>query len=88
MYNNLHMALYSEVNHDILCEVSMYVSMEALQGWEMGRASLSVCLQHLSYTLGCTSLHPGSPAEARKGSHGAGEGEEGAELVETATLFK
>ena len=40
----------------------MYVSMEALQGWEMGRASLSVCHQHLSYTLGCTSLHPGSPA--------------------------
>ena len=56
------MALYSEVKCDILGEVSMYVSMEALQGWEMGRTSLSVCLQHLSYTLGCTSLHPGSPA--------------------------
>ena len=53
----------------------MYVSMEALQGWEMGRASLSVCLQHLSYTLGCTSLHPGSPAihmGYSAGGHGGG----------------
>jgi len=34
----------------------MYVSMEALQGWEMGGASLSVCHQHLPCTVAVSTL--------------------------------